>query len=76
MNKTNERSNYISSATAILRTAINEIDRLGTESATSTDIGPCSSQAQPSTSGMNTTNNVSLNQLNESIQSRAQDNFR
>ena len=77
MNKTNERSNYISSATAILKTAINEIDRLGAESATtSTDIGPCSSQAQPSTSGMNTTNNVSLNQLNESIQSRAQDNFR
>ena len=57
-----------------LRTAINEIDRLGAESATtSTDVVTCSSQAQPSTSGVNTINNVSLN---ESIQNRAQDNFR
>ena len=40
MNKTNERNNYIRSATAILRTAINEIDRLGAESVTtSTDVG-------------------------------------
>ena len=73
MDKTNEQNNYISSARAILRTAINEIDRLGADSATS-DAGLGSSHSQPSTSGLNTiNNNVSINQ---SIQNRAQDNFR
>jgi hypothetical protein len=72
MDKTNEENNYISSARAILRTAINEIDRLGADSATTSDAGLGSSQ--PSTSGLNTiNNNVSINQ---SIQNRAQDNFR
>jgi hypothetical protein len=74
MDKTNEQNNYISSARVILRTAINEIDRLGADSATTSDAGLGSSHSQPSTSGLNTiNNNVSINQ---SIQNRAQDNFR
>jgi hypothetical protein len=74
MDKTNEQNNYISSARAILRTAINEIDRLGADSATMSDAGLGLSHSQPSTSGLNTiNNNVSINQ---SIQNRAQDNFR
>ena len=73
MDKTNERDNYISCATAILKTAIEDIDRLGATSATTTGAGGYSSSSQPSTSGVNTINNVSINQ---SLQSRAQDNFR
>ena len=74
MDKTNERDNYISCATDILKTAIEDIDRLGAGSATTTGTGVYSSSSQPSTSGVNTiNNNVSINQ---SLQSRAQDNFR
>ena len=75
MDNTNERNNYINCATAIVKTAIDEIDCLGAESTiTHAGLGSSWSHSQPSTSGVNTiNNNVSINQ---SLQSRAQDNFR
>ena len=73
MDKTNKRDNYISCATAILKTAIEDIDRLGAGSATTTGPGVYSSSSQPSTIGVNTINNNV--RINQSLQSRAQDNF-